>query len=111
MHAPALVILCTAPARGDDAERLARGLVAEKLAACVNLLPAVRSFYVWQGELEDETEVLLVIKSRPEHFERIEAWLQEHHPYDVPEIVALPASRVSESYLAWLIAQTSAVAP
>lgn len=102
----AVVILCTAPAEGDAAERLARGLIEARLAACVNLVPSVRSFYVWHGELQDDREVQLVIKTRSALTARVEQWLADNHPYEVPEFVVLDAARVAPSYLAWLLAQT-----
>lgn len=97
----ALVILCTCP---DDAiaSRLARSIVDQGLAACVNILPAVRSIYSWQGEVCDDEEVLLLIKTLESRHAAVEAWLLEHHPYDVPEVVAIPAEHVSADYLAWI---------
>ena len=103
----AIVILCTAPAEGDVAAQLARGLVEEKLAACVNIVPGLWSFYTWRGKLEDEQEVQLLIKTRREHFAALESWLKEHHPYDEPEILALPVLQGSASYLKWLEEQTA----
>ncbi|HLV20371.1 MAG TPA: divalent-cation tolerance protein CutA [Polyangiaceae bacterium] len=105
---PAIVILCTAPAEGQHAERLARGLVEARLAACVNLLPNVRSFYAWQGALHDDAEVQLVIKTRPEAFDKVEAWIHEHHPYEVPEVIALPVTAVADPYAAWIASQVPA---
>lgn len=100
-----LLILCTAP---DDevAATLARGLVEARLAACVNVVPGLRSFYAWKGELKDEGEVQLLIKSRRARFGALEAWVREHHPYDVPEIIAIPIERGSAAYLHWLVEQT-----
>ena len=97
----ALVIFCTCPDE-DVASRLANGLVETKLAACVNILPGIRSIYRWQGTVSDDSEVLLVIKSLVSRFEEVEAWLLEHHPYDVPEVLALPVERGSADYLAWI---------
>ena len=101
-----LVVLCTVP---DEvaAEKLARGLVEERLAACVNAIPGVKSFYRWQGRIEAQGEIQLLIKTHPDRFDDLAAWLEESHPYDVPEIIALPAERVSDSYLAWAVEQTS----
>jgi len=97
----ALVILCTCPDHAI-AGRLARSLVQQRLAACVNIVPAIRSIYSWQGELCDDKEVLLVIKTLQSRFAELEAWLCEHHPYDVPEVVAISAEHVSADYLAWI---------
>ena len=98
---PALVILCTCPDE-DTAARLAGGLVEKQLAACVNILPGIRSIYRWQGELSDDAEVLMVIKTMAPKFKEVEAWLLEHHPYDVPEVVGIDAGMVSANYLAWI---------
>ena len=97
----ALVILCTCPDEAT-ASRLAGGLIEENLAACVNILPGIRSIYRWQGTVSDDSEVLMVIKSLAPRFDDLEAWLLEHHPYDVPEVIALAAEKVSAEYLAWI---------
>jgi periplasmic divalent cation tolerance protein len=101
-----IVILCTVPDEAA-AEKLARGLIEGRLAACANAIPGVKSFYRWQGKIETDTEIQLVIKTRSERFDELAAWISENHPYDVPEIVAIPAERVSEAYLAWAADQTS----
>lgn len=100
-----LLILCTAP-NDEVAATLARGIVEAKLAACVSIVPSVRSIYVWKGELKDESEVQLLIKTRRARYEALERWILENHPYDVPEIIALPIERGSKRYLAWLEEQT-----
>ena len=84
----------------------ANGLVEERLAACVNTISGVKSFYRWQGKIEADTEVQLLIKTRRGRFEELAAWIAANHPYDVPEIVAVAAEHVSESYLAWAVEQT-----
>lgn len=81
---------------------LARGLVDARLAACVNILPSIRSIYRWQGVVSEDSEVLMVIKTLASRSDELEAWLTEHHPYDVPEFVAMAAEKVSEDYLAWI---------
>lgn len=100
-----IVILCTAP---DEAtgEKLAGALVEERLAACVNLIPGIRSFYRWRGGIESDAEVQLLIKTRQDLFGRVASWLDEHHPYDVPEVVAIRAASVSEPYRAWALEAT-----
>lgn len=94
------IALVTAP---DEAvaERLARGLVGAGLAACVNRLPGVRSTYVWKGAVEEEGEVLLVIKTAEGALEALAAFLDEHHPYETPECITLAPAEVERGYLAW----------
>jgi periplasmic divalent cation tolerance protein len=107
LMALALLILCTAPAKDDTASTLARGLVEARLAACVNILPEMRSVYRWQGEIHEDPEVQLLIKTRPELFAEIEQWIRQHHPYDVPELIALPVVQGSPAYLEWLQGETT----
>ena len=96
-----LVALSTV-ATAEDAERIARSLVEKGVAACVNVVPGVVSFYRWKGRLERDAEVLLVIKTRGERFEELKAALLAEHPYEVPELVALPIAAGHERYLEWL---------
>jgi periplasmic divalent cation tolerance protein len=100
----ALVVLVTAPA--EQAPVLARRLVQSALAACVNVLPAVRSFYTWEGEICDDGESLLVIKTRRALFEELRAAVVEMHPYEVPEVLALPVAAGHLPYLEWIAAVT-----
>ncbi|RMG20010.1 MAG: divalent-cation tolerance protein CutA [Deltaproteobacteria bacterium] len=87
------------------AEELARSAVESRLAACVNLLPEVRSIYRWQGKIEDESEVLLVFKTTEAQLEALEQHLIDRHPYDTPEFLALPVAAGAQRYLAWLAAE------
>jgi periplasmic divalent cation tolerance protein len=105
MSADAMVVLCTVPSEAV-AEELARGLVTRSLAACVNIVPGIRSIYSWQGKLEDGQELLLVIKTRTERYEELERWLTEAHPYEVPEVIALPIALGAPAYLRWVTEQT-----
>ena len=93
-----------------DAEvgtRIARALVEERLAACVNLVPGVRSLYRWEGAVQEDAEVLLMVKTREERVDALAARVRELHPYDLPEVLALPASGGSADYLAWVVAEAS----
>jgi len=90
----------------EESEELASAIVENDLAACVNLLGDVRSWYEWEGEVCDETEQTLLIKTSAERYPDLKAWIEEHHSYDVPEIVSLEASDVSEAYLEWVEAET-----
>ena len=100
------IILVTAPSL-DVANQLAHGLVSERLAACVNVLPQVMSTYVWEGQLKQAEEVLLVIKTRRSRYATIEQYVRAHHPYDTPEIVEIPAGRVTRPYRAWVLKETT----
>ena len=86
----------------DEGDRLARALVGERLAACVNRVRQVQSTYRWQGKVEQSEEELLIIKTRRELFGRLKKRVQELHSYSVAEIIALPILEGSESYLKWL---------
>jgi periplasmic divalent cation tolerance protein len=88
MPTPALFCLSTCP-DAETAARIARALVAERLAACVNRVPGVTSTYRWQGEVHDAAEVLLLIKTTRERFDALRDRLVELHPYEVPELIAL----------------------
>jgi periplasmic divalent cation tolerance protein len=100
------VALMTAP-DADSAQRIARALVEERLAACVSLVPLVRSIYRWEGRIEDQEEVLLVAKTRAECVARLGERLRELHPYELPELVALPTSGGLEDYLDWVARETA----
>ncbi len=100
------VVLITAP-NVDVAAKLARALVAERLAACVNVVPGVRSFYRWEGEVQDDAEVLLIAKTRADRGEALAARVKDLHPYDLPEILELPATGGSAAYLAWVQSESS----
>jgi periplasmic divalent cation tolerance protein len=101
----ALVVLSTFPDAGKAAE-VARVLVDEQLAACVNLVPAIRSIYRWQGAVHDDAEALAIIKTTPARYPALAARLAALHPYEVPEILALPLADGHPPYLAWLAGQT-----
>jgi len=101
----ALLVLTTLPS-ADKAAELAKALVGERLAACANLLPAIRSIYRWKGELQDENEVLVLLKTRAEHLERLKLRILELHPYEVPEVLAVPIEAGYQPYLDWLAGET-----
>ena len=85
-----------------DAERIARSLVEKGLAACVNVVPGLVSLYRWQGKIERDQEMLLLIKTTGERLEDLKAALLAEHPYELPELVALPIAAGHEPYLEWL---------
>ena len=108
MESQALAVYCTCPDQ-VVAERIAEAVVSERLAACVNLVPDVTSIYRWQGEIQRDAELLLIIKTRRTVYPQLEARIIELHPYQVPEIIALPIQAGSAAYLAWIADNTGIV--
>jgi periplasmic divalent cation tolerance protein len=96
-----LIVLTTTP-NAEEAENLAKKIVEERLAACVQILPPMKSVYYWENAMQIDAENLLLIKTLPEKYEALEKFIQEHHSYDVPEIAAVSAENVSKSYFDWL---------
>jgi periplasmic divalent cation tolerance protein len=96
-----VIVTTTAPDRAE-AERLARALVERRLGACAQLVDPIRSVYWWDGAIREEAEVLLVVKTTADRVEGIGALLKEMHPYQVPELVAVPVSDGSPAYLGWI---------
>jgi periplasmic divalent cation tolerance protein len=101
----AVVVLVTTPTPERAAE-IARALVEERLAACGNVLPGIRSIYRWEGKVQDEEEALLVLKTTRARFDALRDRVLALHPYQVPEVVALAIDAGSAPYLAWLAAET-----
>ena len=96
-----IVVLVTVP-NEEEAARIARALVEERLAACANIIPSVRSIYRWKGEVCDDSECLLVIKTLWDRFDDLERRVKELHSYEVPEVIALRVVKGSEEYLDWV---------
>ena len=95
-------VVLSACATAEEAERIAAAAVELHLAACVQILPQMRSVYRWQGKVESAAEHLLLFKTTAAKFELLRSKIEELHSYEVPEILALPAAAGSEKYLAWL---------
>lgn len=107
MESKAVVVLITAPSR-DVGRQIADTLVLKKLAACVNVISPINSLYVWEGQACDDEEVLLIVKSRAELFEKeLIPVVKAIHPYDVPEIIALPVVMGDQGYLNWIREETT----
>jgi periplasmic divalent cation tolerance protein len=96
------IVVLNACASAEEAERLARSLVEQRLAACVTVITPVRSFYRWNGAVTDAAEWLLVIKTSRPLFARLRAALESAHSYEVPEILAVPVIEGSANYLSWI---------
>ncbi len=101
----ALVVLVTAPTP-ERAGEIGRALVEERLAACANVVPGLRSIYRWEGKVQDEPEVLLVLKTTRDRFDALRERVLALHPYVVPEVVALAVEAGSAPYLAWIVGET-----
>lgn len=96
-----IIVFITAPTI-EDGERLAEIIVSARLAACVNVVPGISSFFHWQGNLERADEVLLMAKSRISQFDALRRRIRKDHSYETPEIIALPIVIGDEDYLAWV---------
>jgi periplasmic divalent cation tolerance protein len=95
------IIFCTCP-DNSTAEKIARLLVENQLAACVNIVPGITSIYAWEGRIESAQEHLLIIKASSLNYPAIETAISQHHPYQLPEIIAMPVERGLPEYLNWI---------
>ncbi len=96
------VIALTTVGSESDASRLARVLVEEQLAACVTIMPEVRSFYKWKNQLCEDVEWLLLIKTLKECKEPLDVFFQKNHPYELPELILVPVTEGKQEYLRWI---------
>ncbi len=96
-----VAVFITAPDE-DTAADIARVLVGDGLAACVNIVRNIRSIYKWQGKMEDESEVLMIAKTSRDRFDALAGTVKDMHPYDVPEIISVPITQGSDQYIEWL---------
>lgn len=100
-----LLVLCTFP-NAEEARQIGTQLVELQVAACVNLVPQVESIFRWDEEIKAEAEVMALIKTTVNNYREIEARIQELHPYDAPEVIAIPIDRGASAYLNWVSAVT-----
>lgn len=101
MESETIVVLTTV-SNDEEAEALARKIVEAKLAACVQILPPMKSVYYWENAIQVDSEFLLLIKTLHEKFDELQAFVKTNHSYDTPEIIALKTSAVAENYLDWM---------
>ena len=106
-HTDAIVVMTTLSS-ADDAVKLVRALLDRRLIACGTVLPGGRSLYRWQGKIEDTEEVPLLIKTTAARYNALEAAIRAGHPYELPEIIAVPVACGLSGYLAWVAAETEA---
>ena len=97
-----IILICNTP-NIDNAKQIAHKLVKEKLAACVNLFSGMTSIYEWEGAIEEETEITMIIKTLREYRERTEEMILELHPYDTPEIIHIDVPASNSKYYDWLV--------
>lgn len=102
----AVIVLCTF-ANWEDAERIGSAVVEARLAACVNILPGIRSIYRWKGDIEHAEETLALMKTTQQSFSALRDRIKELHPYETPEIIAAPIIEGLAEYLAWVHEQVS----
>jgi len=100
-------LILTTTADPQQARPLASALVSQRLAACVNILPAIHSVYEWQGQVQQESECQLLIKTTTERVSAVKQWLAEHHPYELPECLVVQIDDGSEAFMQWLQQQVS----
>ncbi len=103
---PALILISTTLPNQQSAIELAQKLVSQRLVACAQVLPAMTSVYVWQGQLCEETEHLLLLKTTADNFPQVATYLQQNHPYTEPQITGIPISHASQGYRQWVIDST-----
>ena len=101
-----IIVFCTVP-NESVGETIAKTLTGRNLAACVNISPQIRSIYMWKGKIEDEREFLLIIKSQRVVFKEVVSCIRENHPYEVPEIIAVPVIEGFSDYLKWIEENTT----
>lgn len=106
MTAEVIIVMVTAPSAA--AEQLVTRVVEERLAACGSIVPGVTSIYRWQGAVERADEVMIVLKTVPAAVERLTSRVTALHPYDVPEVIALPVTAGLDSYIDWIVSNTDA---
>ena len=106
MDTPVVLVLTTLPTDAD-AETLARALIEERLAACVNILPPMQSIYRWEGAIEQAEERQLIMKTTADRVEDLKTRLVGLHPYEVPELIVIPLVDGSDDYLAWIRLSTT----
>lgn len=105
-ESPETLVVLTTLRDGDQARTLVRRLVEARLVACGNVVPGVESIYRWDGAVQEDAEVLVLLKTRPERWEALREAIAAFHPYDVPELLALPVAGGLGPYLAWIATQT-----
>lgn len=95
------LVICTVSSE-EEAKRIGMALVKDKLAACFNIIPGVKSIYTWKGELHEDEELIVFIKTRKDLFEKVKESIKSNHSYECPEIIAIPITDAFKNYLEWI---------
>lgn len=101
-----IVIYCTVPTK-QDAKSIAKILLTQRLAACINIMDKVQSIFSWHDEICEEKELLMMIKTKSTLFDRVKQAIKLTHPYNIPEIIALPIEQADSEYLEWINTETT----
>ena len=101
-----IVIYCTVPTK-QDAKSIAKILLTQRLAACINIVDKVQSIFSWHDEICEEKELLMMIKTKSTLFDRVKQAIKLTHPYNIPEIIALPIEQADSEYLEWINTETT----
>jgi periplasmic divalent cation tolerance protein len=107
--APSVLVVVTSVGTEEQALDIAHHLVETQLAACVNILPGVRSIFRWKGKVQDESEFLLLVKTVPENFERVQDVVKELNAYELPEILAFPADHADPAFATWVAESSTGI--
>ncbi len=100
-----MILIFTTFHKKKDAVKIGRGLLKTRLIACYNLFP-VESAYWWKGKILDDSETLMILKTKPANFKKIEAYIKKHTDYEIPEVISIKSHSINNSYLAWLLKET-----
>jgi len=101
------ILVMTTCATQSEAQEIVRKLLKARLIACANIIPGAQSIFHWKGKISEEAEAVVLMKSRKKYFKELEEWIQAHHSYELPEIIAMPIVMGSQEYLDWLHEETS----
>ena len=102
MRGPDFIIILSTAASAEEATKIAEQLVADRVVACVNILPGMQSVYWWKDSIQKESEVLMIMKTTKEKFSEVQRTIQSAHSYEVPEVISFSIEQGSEDYLKWL---------
>ena len=107
MAEPSLLLVLTTISDVEKGKSFAHQVIAKRLAACCNIVPGITSIYRWQGELNDDNECLIIMKTASNRYSELEEFVRSAHPYEVAELIALPVETCLQEYLSWILKETT----